>query len=272
MRTAPGFVPAYRQFVEAGWNNIALPAAYGGQGLPGLVCIAVQEMFVSSNKSFCYCPGLIESAAITLAVGASEALKSLYLPKLVSGQWAATMNLTEPQAGSDVGELRTRAEPQADGSYRLFGQKIFISYGDHDLTENIVHLVLARVPGAPEGSRGVSLFVAPKFLPEDGRRNDVRCTGIEHKLGSHASPTCTMVYGAGGEGASGWLVGTENKGLQTMFVMVNASRLKVGQEAVAMSERATRRGLGIYPAARSRRHRKSHVCASWPSAGRRLSI
>jgi len=238
----PGFAEAYRRFVEAGWSSIAMPAAYGGQGLPALLCTAVREMFTSANKAFCYCPELTEFAVKALVSGASESLKAAYLPKLVSGQWSATMNLTEPQAGSDVGALRTRAEPQADGSYRLFGQKIFISYGEHDLTDNIVHLVLARLPGAPEGTRGISLFLVPKVLP-DGQRNDVRCTGIEHKLGNHASPTCTLVYGAGGQGAQGWLVGTENKGLQTMFVMVNSARLTVGQEGTAMGERAYQQAL-----------------------------
>lgn len=245
--TAPGFVAAYQQFVEAGWNNVSMPSEYGGQGLPTLLCTAVHEMFTSSNKAFSYCPDLTEFAVKALIAGASESLKSLYIPRLVTGQWAATMNLTEPQAGSDVGALRTRAEPQADGTYRLFGQKIFISYGEHDLTENIIHLVLARIPGAPEGSKGISLFLVPKFLPEAdgrlGRHNDVKCTGIEHKLGNHASPTCTMVYGGSGEGAVGWLLGAENKGLQTMFFMVNSARFTVGQESTAMSERAYQQAL-----------------------------
>jgi len=242
VQTPPGFADAYRRFVDAGWGSIAMPAAYGGQGLPSLLCTVVREIFTSANKAFCYCPELTEFAVRALSSGASESLKATYLPKLVSGQWSATMNLTEPQAGSDVGALRTRAEPRADGSYRIFGQKIFISYGEHDLTENIVHLVLARLPGAPEGTRGISLFLVPKILP-DGQRNDVRCTGIEHKLGNHASPTCTLVYGAGGAGAQGWLVGTENKGLQTMFVMVNSARLTVGQEGTAMGERAYQQAL-----------------------------
>jgi alkylation response protein AidB-like acyl-CoA dehydrogenase len=243
VQTPPGFVEVYRQFIDAGWGSIAMPAEYGGQGLPTLLCTALREMFISSNKAFCYCPELTEFAVKALIAGGSEALKAQYLPQLVSGQWAATMNLTEPQAGSDVGALRARAEPQADGSYRIFGQKIFISYGDHDLTDNIVHLVLARLPGAPEGTRGISLFLVPKIVPQDGKRNDIRCTGIEHKLGNHASPTCTLVYGAAGEGARGWLVGTEHKGLQTMFVMVNSARLTVGQEGTAMSERAYQQAL-----------------------------
>lgn len=244
--TAPGFAGAYRQFIDAGWNNVSIPAEYGGQGLPTLLCTALQEMFVSANKSFCFCPELTSFAVKALANAASESLKALYIPQLVSGQWAGTMNLTEPQAGSDVGALRTRAVPYVDGSYRLFGQKIFISYGDHDLTENIVHLVLARTPGAPEGTKGVSLFLVPKFLLDNGQvgaRNDVQCAGIEHKLGNHGSPTCTLVYGSEGEGAVGWLVGQENKGLQAMFVMVNSARFNVGMEGVALSERAYQQAL-----------------------------
>jgi len=244
--TPPGFTAAYRQYVEAGWNNIAIAGEYGGQGLPNLLCAAVQEMFTAANKSFCYCPELTASGVKALAAAGSEPLKSLYIPKLVSGQWSATMNLTEPQAGSDVGAAKTRAEPQADGSYRLFGQKIYISCGEHDMTENIVHLVLARTTGAPEGSRGLSLFLVPKYLPTEGgigARNDIECTGIERKLGNHASPTCTMMYGARGTGAVGWLVGTENKGLQAMFVMVNSSRFNVGMEALAMSERSYQQAL-----------------------------
>ncbi len=244
--TPPGFAAAYRQYVDAGWNNISLPGEYGGQGLPTLLCAAVQEMFVAANKAFSYWPELSTSAVKALAAAASEPLKSLYIPKLVSGQWAATMNLTEPQAGSDVGAAKARAEPQGDGTYRLFGQKIFITCGEHDLTENIVHLVLARTPGAPEGTKGLSLFLVPKYLPTEGgigARNNVECTGIEHKLGNHGSPTCTMVYGGRGTGAIGWIVGTENRGLQAMFVMVNSSRFNVGVEALAMSERSYQQAL-----------------------------
>jgi 3-(methylthio)propanoyl-CoA dehydrogenase len=244
--TAPGFMAAYRQYVEASWNNISIPGEYGGQGLPNLLCAAVQEMFTAANKAFTYWPELTTFAVKALAAAASEPLKSLYIPKLVSGQWSATMNLTEPQAGSDVGAARTRAEPQADGTYRLFGQKIFISCGEHDMTENIVHLVLARITGAPEGSRGLSLFLVPKYLPTEGgigARNDVECTSIEQKLGNRASPTCTMMYGARGSGAIGWLVGSENKGLQAIFVMVNSARFNVGVEALAMSERSYQQAL-----------------------------
>ena len=240
--TAPGFAAAYREFGEAGWNNIEMPAQYGGQDLPAVLCGPIHEMFAAANKAFCMCPDLSSTAVKALAAAASEPLKSLYIPNLVSGKWAATMNLTEAQAGSDVGALRTRAEALPDGSYRLIGQKIFISFGDHDLTDNIVHLVLARIAGAPEGSRGVSLFLVPKFL-SDGRRNDVQCTGIEHKLGNHASPTCTLAFGAQGEGALGWRVGQENKGLQAMFVMMNGARFNVGLEGVAVAERAYQKAL-----------------------------
>lgn len=240
--TAPGFQEAYRQFTGAGWNNIEIPAEHGGQGLPVMLCAAVEEVFTAANKSFCFCPGLTTFAVKALAASAGEEVRSRFLPKLVSGEWAATMNLTEPQAGSDVGALRTRAVEMSDGTYRISGQKIFITYGDHDLTENIVHLVLARMPGAPEGSKGISLFVVPKFLPTAdggvGERNDVVCAGIEHKMGNHGSPTCTMVYGGAGEGAVGWLVGEQNKGMQAMFVMVNAARFNVGTESLALSERA----------------------------------
>ncbi|HCE6396347.1 MULTISPECIES: acyl-CoA dehydrogenase [Pseudomonas aeruginosa group] len=244
VKTPDGYAEAYRQFIEAEWNTLALPADHGGQGLPMLLSTAVREMFVAANKAFCMLPELTSTAVEALIRAADESLKSQYVPNLVSGKWSATMNLTEPQAGSDVGALRTRAVPQADGSYRLFGQKIFISFGEQDLTENIVHLVLARTPDAPPGSRGISLFLVPKVLPgSPARRNDVVCAGIEHKLGNHGSPTCTLVYGGGGEGALGWLVGQENKGLQHMFVMMNAARFNVGLEGVALSERAYQQAL-----------------------------
>jgi alkylation response protein AidB-like acyl-CoA dehydrogenase len=240
--TTPGFKLAYGQYVEAGWNNVAMPAEFGGQDLPPVLCSAIHEMFTAANKAFSMCPNLVPEAIRALMAAASEPMKSFYIPKLVSGEWTATMNLTEPQAGSDVGALRTRADLQPDGSYRLYGQKIFISFGDHDLTTNIVHLVLARIAGAPDGSRGISLFVVPKVLA-DGRRNDVQCTGIEHKLGNHGSPTCSMSYGARGEGAVGWLVGHENRGLQAMFVMMNGARLNVGLEAVGVGDRAYQQAL-----------------------------
>lgn len=240
--TPAGFVEAYKQFTDAGWNNIALPAELGGQGLPSLLCAVVEETFNATNKSFGFFHGLTSFGAKALAASANEAITSLYVPKLVSGEWSATMNLTEPQAGSDLGKLRSRAKAMPDGSYRISGQKVFISTGDHDLTENIVHLVLAKLPGAPEGTKGLSLFVVPKFLPNaDGRigeRNDVICAGIEHKMGNNACPTCTMVFGGESEGATGWLVGEENKGLNAMFVMVNAARFNVGMESLALCERA----------------------------------
>lgn len=237
VHTAPGFPEAYREFVAAAWNNIDMPAEYGGQDLPAVLCSAIHEMFVAANKSFCMCPDLASPAVEALAAAASEPLKTFYIPKLVSGEWTATMNMTEAQAGSDVGALRMRADSHPDGSYRLFGEKIFISYGDHDLTDNIVHLVLARIADAPAGSKGISLFLVPKYLP-DGRRNEVQCTGIERKLGNHASPTCTLVYGAQGTGAFGWLIGKENKGLQSMFVMMNGVRFNAGLEGLAVAERA----------------------------------
>ncbi len=240
--TSPGFQSAYRQFIEAGWNRIDMPAEYGGQGLPNVLCCAVHEMFHAANKAFCMCPDLAAPAVHALCAAAAEPLRSLYVPRLVSGEWSATMNLTEPQAGSDVGALSTRAELQADGSYRLFGQKSFISFGEHDLTDNILHLVLARIGGAPAGTRGISLFAVPKLLP-DGGRNDVRCTGIENKLGNHGSPTCTLVYGASGQGATGWLIGEPNKGLQAMFVMMNGARFNVGVEAIGVAERAYQKAV-----------------------------
>lgn len=244
VKTPDGYGQAYQQFIEAEWNKLALPAEYGGQGLPMLLCTAVRETFVAANKAFCMLPELTSTAVEALMHAADESLKAMYVPNLVNGKWSATMNLTEPQAGSDVGALRARALPQPDGSYRLFGQKIFISFGEHDLTENIVHLVLARTPEAPEGSKGISLFLVPKFLSgSPALRNDVVCAGIEHKLGNHGSPTCTLIYGEAGDGAVGWLVGAENKGLQHMFVMMNAARFNVGLEGVALSERAYQQAL-----------------------------
>jgi 3-(methylthio)propanoyl-CoA dehydrogenase len=244
--TPPGFKEAYQQFIAADWNKLAVPAEHGGQGIPIVLCTAVREMFAAANKAFCMCTDLTDAAVQVLQHAATEPLQSYCLPKLVSGEWAATMNLTEPHAGSDVGALRTRAVVSDDGTYRLFGQKIFISFGEHDLTENLVHLVLARIAGAPAGSKGISLFAVPKFLPAhpyQGARNDVQCAGIEEKLGNHASPTCTMVFGGEGQGALGWMVGKENRGLETMFVMMNEARFHVGMEAVAQSERAYRQAL-----------------------------
>ena len=239
--TPPGFKEAYEQFVAAGWNGLAGEPEFGGQGLPQIVSMPVAEIWNSANMAFCLCPMLTSGVLEALKRQGSPEQRARFLPQLTSGQWSGTMNLTEPQAGSDLSAVRTRAEPQPDGSYKLFGQKIFITYGEHDLTENIVHLVLARTPGAPEGTRGISLFIVPKFLPDasgkPGARNDVRCVSIEHKMGIHASPTCVLAYGDNG-GATGYLVGTEHEGLRYMFIMMNHARLGVGLEGVALAERA----------------------------------
>jgi acyl-CoA dehydrogenase len=240
--TAPGWREAYAQWREGGWNSLAASADYGGLGLPLLLNAALTEIWNAANMSFALCPLLGFGAIEAVETHASDALKKTYLGKMISGEWTATMNLTEPQAGSDLSNMRTRAEPQGDGSYRIFGQKIFITYGEHDLTDNIVHLVLARAPNAPAGSRGISLFLVPKFLPETGARNDVRCAGIEHKLGVRGSPTCTMIYGDSG-GATGILIGEENKGLACMFTMMNNARIAVGMQGVALAERATQEAI-----------------------------
>ncbi|MHB1701991.1 MAG: acyl-CoA dehydrogenase [Acidobacteriaceae bacterium] len=246
VRTAPGWSEAYAQFVEGGWNGLSCRREHGGQGLPRLLSALVEEMWNGANLSFALCPMLTRGAIEALELCGSEAQKATYLPKLVSGHWTGTMNLTEPQAGSDLGAVRTRALPQADGSYRIHGQKIFITYGEHDLTENIIHLVLARTPNAPPGVKGISLFVVPKFLVNGdgslGRRNDVHCASIENKLGIHASPTAVMAFGDR-EGATGWLVGDLNRGLTYMFIMMNAARFSVGLEGVGLCERAYQRAL-----------------------------
>lgn len=239
--TAPGFKEAYAQYRDGGWNAVPFKAEHGGQGLPWLVAFAVQEMWQSANMSFGLCPLLNQGAVEAIESHGSAALKEEYLEKLISGEWTGTMNLTEPQAGSDLAAVRTKAERQEDGTYRITGQKIFITYGEHDFAENIIHLVLARLPDAPEGVKGISLFIVPKFL-KSGERNDVLCTGIEHKLGIHASPTCTMQYGDKG-GAVGYLVGEENEGLKYMFTMMNNARLSVGLQGVAIAERAYQKGL-----------------------------
>ena len=242
--TASGWREAYRQFTADGWNSLTSDPAHGGQGLPRLLSALVDEMWNGANLSFALCPMLTRGAVEAIELRGSDALKRTYLPKLVSGEWTGTMVLTEPQAGSDLASVRTRAVPQGDGTYRLEGQKIFITYGEHDLTPNIVHLVLARTPDAPEGVKGISLFVVPKFLPaadgSPGARNDVRCVSLEHKLGIHASPTAVMAFGDQG-GATGWLVGEENRGLEYMFIMMNAARYLVGIEGVGVSERAYQR-------------------------------
>ncbi|MYZ48813.1 acyl-CoA dehydrogenase [Propylenella binzhouense] len=242
----PGWKEVYRRWREAGWASLTAPPELGGQGLPACVSVAVQEMWNAASMAYGVGPTLTLAAVEALEAHASEELRRLYAPKLASGEWTGTMNLTEPQAGSDLGALATRAERAADGSYRIFGQKIFITYGEHDMAGNIVHLVLARLPGAPPGTKGISMFLVPKFLPDadgaPGVRNDVFCAGIEEKMGLHASPTCTMIYGgghAGGEkGAVGWLVGEENRGLNCMFTMMNSARLAVGIEGVGVAERA----------------------------------
>ncbi|MBB4040218.1 butyryl-CoA dehydrogenase [Microvirga flocculans] len=239
--TAPGWKEAYKAWSEAGWNALPGPVEYGGQGLPTLLNSACVEMWNAASMAFGIGPVLTMGAIEALVAHASDDLKSRYLEKLVSGEWTATMNLTEPQAGSDLAALRSRAERSGDGTYRITGQKIFITYGEHDLTDNIVHLVLARLPDAPAGTRGISLFLVPKFLP-DGTRNDVRCHSLEHKLGIHASPTCTMIFGDNG-GAVGWLVGEENRGLNCMFTMMNNARLAVGLQGVAIAERAYQQAL-----------------------------
>lgn len=252
----PGFREAYRAWSEAGWNALPGPEAYGGQGLPLLLNAACIEMWNAASMSFGLGPLLTAGGVEALSQHGSEDLRARYLEKLVTGEWTATMNLTEPQAGSDLSALRSRAEPAGDGSYRIRGEKIYITWGEHDLTDNIIHLVLARLPDAPAGTRGISLFLVPKVLP-DGRRNDLRCAGIEHKLGIHGSPTCTMVYGEG-EGAVGWLVGEPNRGLACMFTMMNNARLGVGLQGVAIAERATQQALAY---ARDRRQGKAGTAA-----------
>ncbi|MBA1141465.1 acyl-CoA dehydrogenase family protein [Mesorhizobium neociceri] len=249
--TPPGWKALYRSWIDGGWNALSGPEEFGGQGLPTMLGVAALEMWNSAAMAFGIGPTLTMGAVEALDKHASEALKAKYLAKLVSGEWMGTMNLTEPQAGSDLAALRTRAEPAGDGTYRIFGQKIFITYGEHDFTDNIVHLVLARLPDAPAGTRGISLFLVPKFLVNDdgslGARNDVFCSGLEHKLGIHASPTCTMIYGDGFRGATpgaiGWLIGEENKGLACMFTMMNNARLCVGMQGVAVAEAATQKAI-----------------------------
>lgn len=236
VKTAKNFREAYQQYQQGGWNSVPFPTDFGGQGLPWVVSFPIQEMWQSSNMSFGLCPLLNQGAVEALLHHGAKDLQDYYLPKLISGEWTGTMNLTEPHAGSDLALLRTKAERADDGTYRIFGQKIFITYGDHDLTDNIIHLVLARLPDAPEGVKGISLFLVPKFL-KDGTRNDVTCVSIEHKLGIHASPTCTMQFGDK-DGAVGYLVGQENEGLRSMFTMMNNARLSVGLQGVAVSERA----------------------------------
>ena len=234
VKSAPGFREAYDAFREAGWLGLSADPAYGGQGLPRALMLAVFETVHAANMSFGLLPMLSMGAIEAIEQHGAQDQKALYLAKLISGEWAGTMNLTEPQAGSDLGALTTKAVPQGDGSYAVSGQKIFITWGEHDLTPNIIHLVLARIEGAPAGSKGISLFIVPKFRDEDGARNAVRCIGLEEKMGIHASPTCTLAF----EGAQGWLIGEENRGLAAMFTMMNAARLNVGLQGVAIAEAA----------------------------------
>ena len=246
-----GWSDLYHRWAQGGWNALSGPEEYGGQGLPMSLQTAAFEMWNSGSLAFGIGPTLTIGAIEALNAHATQELKDIYLEKMVSGEWTGTMNLTEPQAGSDLNALKSRAEPVGDGSYRVFGQKVFITYGEHDMTDNIVHLVLARLPDAPAGQRGISLFLVPKFLVNEdgtlGARNDVFCSGVEHKLGIHASPTCTMIYGDGkfGDtpGAIGWLVGEENRGLACMFTMMNNARLMVGIQGVAVAEAATQHAL-----------------------------
>lgn len=241
VRTSDGLRQAYAQYRDGGWNSMPFSPDHGGQGLPWSVAMAVMEQIHAANMAFGLCPTLNVGAVEAIEAHGTETLKRLYLPKLISGAWTGTMNLTEPQAGSDVGAIRTKAVRQDDGSYRITGQKIYITYGEHDLADNIIHLVLARLPDAPKGTKGISLFVVPKFIPDEdgapGRRNDVRCVSLEHKLGIHASPTAVMAFGDD-EGAQGWLVGDENHGMACMFTMMNNARLAVGLQGVAIGERA----------------------------------
>ncbi|MEY2622340.1 MAG: hypothetical protein RIT26_2160 [Pseudomonadota bacterium] len=239
--TTPGFKQAYQQYREGGWQGLQHPADFGGQGLPKSIGALCGEILNSANLSFALCPLLTDGAIEALLTAGSDELKATYLEKLISGEWSGTMNLTEPQAGSDLSMVRSRAEPQPDGTYKIFGTKIFITYGEHDMAQNIVHLVLARVAGAPEGVKGISLFVVPKFLVNTdgslGQRNDVHCVSIEHKMGIKASPTAVLQYGDHG-GAVGYLVGQENRGLEYMFIMMNAARFAVGVQGISVSERA----------------------------------
>jgi 3-(methylthio)propanoyl-CoA dehydrogenase len=239
--TTPGFKDAFRQFAEGGWQGLQHPVGFGGQGLPKTIGAACIEMLNSANMSFALCPLLTDGAIEALLTAGTPEQQQFYIPKMVDGSWTGTMNLTEPQAGSDLALVRTRAEPQPDGSYKLFGTKIYITYGEHDMADNIVHMVLARVVGAPEGVKGISLFICPKVLP-DGTRNDVHCVSIEHKLGIKASPTAVLQYGDHG-GAVSHLIGQENRGLEYMFIMMNAARYAVGVQGIAIAERAYQKAV-----------------------------
>src|SRR5262245_28663771 len=263
--TPPGWKEAYTDWAAAGWNGLASPSDWGGQGLPQALNAACVEMWNSASMAFGIGPVLTMAAIDALHAYGSEALKKQYLGKLVSGEWMGTMQLTEPQAGSDVGALRSKAQRAGDGSYRITGSKIFITYGEHDLTVNIIHFVLARLPDAPPGTKGISLFLIPKILP-DGSRNDVRAHSVEHKLGIHASPTCTMVYGDHG-GAKGFLIGEENNGMACMFTMMNRARLAVGLQGVGIAERATQQALAY---ARERKQGAAGAIIAYPDVKRML--
>jgi len=263
--TPPGWKDLYRRWIDSGWSALQGPEEYGGQGLPAMLGVAALEMWNSASMAFGIGPTLTMGAVEAIEKHGSEYLRDTYLAKLVSGEWMGTMNLTEPQAGSDLAALRARATPAADGTYRIFGQKIFITYGEHDFTDNIIHLVLARLPDAPAGTRGISLFLVPKFLVNAdgslGPRNDAFCASIEHKLGIHGSPTATMIFGDGfakdrEQGAIGWLVGEENRGLACMFTMMNNARLAVGMQGVAVAEAAFQMALAY---ARERRQGKAEL-------------
>ncbi len=244
--TTPGFKEAFRQYAEGGWQGLQHPTDFGGQGLPKTIGAACGEILNSANLSFALCPLLTDGAIEALLTAGSPEQQATYIPKMISGEWTGTMNLTEPQAGSDLAAVRTRAEPQADGSYKIFGTKIFITYGEHDMADNIVHLVLARVQGAPEGVKGISLFLVPKFLINAdgslGERNDAHCVSIEHKLGIKASPTAVLQFGDHG-GAVGQLIGQENRGLEYMFIMMNAARYAVGVQGISVAERAYQKAV-----------------------------
>ena len=244
--TPTGWKDAYQKFSESGWPGLNLPKEYGGQGLPFTIACAVQEIWDASNMAFGLCPMLSQTAAEAIYLTGNDEQKDEFLPKMISGEWTGTMNLTEPQAGSDLGQIRTRAVPRPDGSFLLKGQKIYITYGDHDLTDNIIHLVLARTPNSPEGVKGISMFIVPKYLTDvDGNiqeRNDIRCVSLEHKMGIHGSPTAVLSYGDK-EGAKGFLVGKENHGLQYMFIMMNKARHAVGIESYGVAERSFQRAI-----------------------------
>jgi len=243
----PGFAQAYAKYIEGGWAGLSVAEAHGGQGLPFALTVAVMEQLTSANMAFALCPLLTDGAVEALLTAGTPEQQATYIPKMIDGTWTGTMNLTEPQAGSDLAAVRTRAEPQADGSFKLFGTKIYITYGEHDMADNIVHLVLARVVGAPEGVKGISLFICPKVLIQadgtPGLRNDVHCVSIEHKLGIKASPTAVLQYGDHG-GADACLIGQENRGLETMFIMMNAARFGVGVQGIALAERAYQKAVG----------------------------